>query len=188
MDTDPSTPRRFCRFRSDAPADSSLYSRLPDDGMCLSAFVLLRSHEGAPDVLAGRLDPAGPWDEIGALPVERVASSARGWMLPACHVALFESPDDAAARVVREQLGVDSLPLGRARVFSEAYDRENDARDPHWDLHFVYEGAWPVGRARTAPAWRQLEFVDLRTTPPTAFVRAHADILALAGTPARGRE
>ncbi|HZY92732.1 MAG TPA: hypothetical protein VFG07_08205 [Thermoplasmata archaeon] len=181
------SPPRFCRFRSDAPAGSRAYSQLPDDGFCISVFLLLRSSTDAVDVLAGRIDPARDWERIGGLPAERAKSAAAGWMLPSRHLQLFEGPEEAARTILREQLELDPLALRGPRVISETYDREASSHDPHWDLHLLFEGTWPSGRPLRASPWDHLEFVDLRRTPPTAFVRGHGDILAFAGTPSQGR-
>jgi hypothetical protein len=178
-------PRRFCRFRSDAPAGSALYAALPADGFCLSVFVLLRDPARPSTVVAGKLDASADWARLGALPPDRAEAAGEGWMLPSSHLQLFEDPDGAARRILNEQLGIGDGRLGPVRVLSESYGRK-ESGDPHWDLHFLFEGPWPAGRPLSAPAWRKLALLDLSTTSPAAFVRGHADILALAGTPARG--
>lgn len=177
-------PRRFCRFRTEGEA-SGLVSPLPAGGFCLSAYVLLRSRPGASDVVAGHIDPTTDWAHRGALGAPRAETASQGWMLPASHLQIFESPDAAATRILEEQLGLRGVPLTGPRVFSERWGGRSP-EDPHWDLQFVFEGTWPADRPRAASGWRSLELVDLARTPPDAFVRWHADILALAGTPARG--
>ena len=183
--TDWAAPRA-CRFRSDAEPGSAAYSALPDDGMCLSVYVVLRSSETGSGVVAGRLDPDADWPTIGAIPRDRLVRISQGWMLPSRHLRLFEDPGDAAKSILADQLGVLGVPLRGPRVFSETYRREGPAVDPHWDLQFVYEGAWPVGRDLVAAPWRELRLLDLGRTAPGEFVRAHGDILELLGTPASG--
>ncbi|MGP8068715.1 MAG: hypothetical protein ACLP5V_02360 [Candidatus Bathyarchaeia archaeon] len=46
-----------------------------------------------------------------------------------------ESPQDAAVRILREQLGVEEQHLEAPQVFSEVYGALN-----HWDLEFVFLG------------------------------------------------
>jgi len=177
--TEETPPRRFCRFRTGTSDATSDYQPLPSDGLCLSAYVLLRSAEGSDLILVGEPDAAHPWDRIGALSRERIRSGA-GWMLPASHLALFEGPDDAAHRILVEQLGDPPITLRGPRAFSEAYRRRDD-RDPHWDLHFLYEGEWPRDRPLPGAPWRTLEFLAAHRTSRRAFRRGHEDVLSLAG-------
>ncbi len=176
-------PRRFCRFSDGRPASEGFW-RLPADGMCLSAFVLL-SPEGRPDeVLVGQVDPSGPWERIGALDPARVRlwGQAGQWMLPSCHLLFFESPPAAAERIVREQLGLDGLLLGEPRVFSETYAPSRlPAEHQHWDLDFLFRGTVGGASPPRHPAWKELRFVRPDTTPRRAFTRLHDDILELAG-------
>ncbi|HYK93274.1 MAG TPA: hypothetical protein VEY07_04435 [Thermoplasmata archaeon] len=178
---------RVCRFRADASPESPSYSPLPDDGFCISLYVLLRSPRDGTGVVAGRLDPGADWPSIGAIPAERLERLSKGWMLPSRHLRLFEDPDTAARSILSEQLGLSGIALRGPRIFSETYRREGTGRDPHWDLQLIYEGSWPMGRPLAAAPWRTLELLDLSTTPAESFVRSHADILALAGSPATGR-
>ena len=170
--------RRFSRLRDDS-GDPASYSPLPDDGMCLSAYLLL-SPEGDPSrVLLGRPDPSGPWAAIGAMGRRRV-EAIDAWMLPSCHLMLFEGPREAAGRIAREQLGLERVALHGPEVFSEAYHRGGARRDPHWDLQFLFRGT--LGPTPpSAPAWTELAFIDARALPETAFARGQGDILRLAG-------
>ncbi len=176
-------PRRFCRF-SDGRPTSEGFSRLPADGMCLSAFVLL-SPRGRPDeVLVGRVDPAGAWERIGALDPARVRlwAQAGQWMLPSCHLLFFESPHDAARRIVREQLDLADVDVGEPQVYSEAYaPARQPAEHRHWDLDFLFRGELPGPEAPRHPAWRELRYVRPSEMSRRAFTRSHDDILELAG-------
>src|SRR2546426_302449 len=125
------TERRFSRF---ATSDRSLQTReIPEGGICLSAFLVI-SQTGHPErVLMGHLNPNGPWDHIGALDAERAEMNSKGWMLPSSHLMLGESPQGAAERILKEQLGLPSQALTGPHVFSEVYGAKN-----HWDLEFVF--------------------------------------------------
>ncbi len=173
--------RRFSRFASDPPVSSGSWP-LPEDGLCLSAFVLL-SPPGHPEqVLVGRLNPRHPWGELGALDPRRVELNAEGWMLPSCHLLHFEPPDAAAARIVKEQLGLPGLSLKGPQVFSETYaPRRHPNRGSHWDLEFLYRGTLPRGGVLTHPAWAELRSVDPARTPRSDFTRSHDEVLELAG-------
>jgi len=182
MSGKPASPasRRFARFNVPDPGGD--YQALPDDGMCLSAFLVLRPSGHGGQVLLGRIDPAAPWAEVGGLSAERVARIGDRWMLPSSQLLVFESPAEAARRIVREQLGTSLHDLRGPAVFSEAYPRGTAGRvDPHWDLHFVFEGHWPEMTFPRSRMFRALEFVDIARTPRSEIARAQADILELVG-------
>jgi ADP-ribose pyrophosphatase YjhB (NUDIX family) len=178
--------RRFARLRpGSAPAPAG-FSTVPDGGMCLSAFLVIRPPGAEGRVLLGRLDPGASWSELGALDPSRVAAIGEKWMLPSSQLLLFESPEEAARRIVREQLAARPLPLEGPAVFSEAYRRpDSGSRDPHWDLHFVFRGRWTSERAPRVPVWKELAFVDLATIEGSEIARGQGDVLALAGFPTR---
>lgn len=173
------TERRFSRFgRAERP---DVTREIPEGGFCLSAFLVI-SPTGQPDrVLMGHLNPSAPWDHIGALDAERAEANRHGWMLPSCHLMLNESPEAAAERVMKEQLGLPDLELKGPFVFSEVYGAKG-----HWDLHFVFLGE--RGQVAQHPAWTELAFIDVNDTPRDQIARYHEDILALVGrwNPARG--
>ncbi len=175
------TDRRFCRFNKlgDVPFGMP---EVPEGGLCLSAFLLI-AEPGHPDrVLMGHLNPAAPWDHIGALDESRTAVHSRGWMLPSSHLILHESPDAAARRIAWEQLERDDLTFSGPQVVSEVYTpRRFPNLVKHWDLEFLFRGEWPGGAAPKAAAWTDLRFVDLPSTAKTAIARSHEDILASAG-------
>ncbi len=184
-----SDPRRFARLRPTSPAPAPGFSEVPDGGMCLSVFLVLRPAGDRSRVLMGRLDPRAPWAELGALDPARAAQVGNRWMLPSSQLLLFESPDEAARRVLREQLAGPSLSLEGPAVFSEAYRRsESVTRDPHWDLHFVYRGDWPSSRPPVASPWTELAFVDLASVRPSEIGRAQADVLALVDLAPQGAD
>ncbi len=175
----PSRPRRFARLALEPGGGRS---PLPDDGMCLNAFLVLRPAGHAGRVLMGRIDPKAPWEEIGGLDAERVGRIGERWMLPSSQLLLFESPADAARRIVREQLGTSVSDLRGPAVFSDPYARpESGKTDPHWDLHFVFEGRWPEERFPPSRAFVELAFVDVARTARAQIARAQADVLELVG-------
>lgn len=175
-----STDRTFCRFTR-APDPLSVHE-IPADGMCLSAFLIL-SPPGHPErVLVGRMDPSAPWDHLGGLGPERVEAHRRNWMLPSSQLLLGEGPDEAARRILAEQVGGIAVALDPVRVASEVYAlRRAPERRRHWDLHFLYRGRTASPDVPRAPAWSELAFVDVPSSPASAFARAHDEVLALVG-------
>jgi ADP-ribose pyrophosphatase YjhB (NUDIX family) len=174
------TERRFSRF---ATSDRPLQTReIPEGGICLSAFLVIGETRHPERVLMGHLNPSAMWDHIGALDSERAEMNSRGWMLPSSHLMLGESPQAAADRILREQLGLPAQVLAGPEVFSEVYGAKN-----HWDLEFVFVGE--RDQIARHPAWLDLAFVDVNETPPDQIARYHEDILAHVGRwggPARG--
>ena len=175
-------PRRFARLRPGGDLPAPGYEGVPSDGLCLNVFLVFRPADTPGRVLLGKVDPAAPWAEIAALGPDRIARLTDRWLLPASQLLLLESPDEAAIRVAREQLGFDLADLPTPRVFSETYARPgSEGKDPHWDLQFVYDLVWPESRPPRASPWKELALVDVARTPRAAFGRGHADVLELVG-------
>ncbi|MBX8641984.1 MAG: NUDIX hydrolase [Thermoplasmata archaeon] len=166
-------PRKFADFYEGAQPFQM--DRIPEGGMCLSVFLVLWKGDER-SVLMGRLNPEFDWVRIGALSPEYAGKLARKWMLPSSHLLLYESPEDAAGRVLKEQLGLswDDLNSHSLSVFSEVYGRNR-----HWDIEFVLKGE--VSRQPSNAAWTELKFLDVRGIPVADFARSHQDILAEAG-------
>jgi hypothetical protein len=174
--------RRYARFHRAPLTDHPGASEVPDNGMCLSVFLVLEHPERAGSVLVGQVDPTGPWWEVGAIDPKRVAAAGERWMLPSCQLVLFESPADAARRIQEEQLGAPPIPLEGPFVFSDPSLRPGSSgKDPHWDLHFVYRGRWGSGQLPKARVWKRLEFVDVARTARDRFARDQGDVLELVG-------
>ena len=176
-----STDRRFCRFY--APADTPFgMPEVPAAGLCLSAFLVITETGHANRVLMGHLNPAAPWDHIGALDPSRTAVHSKGWMLPSSHLIVKESPRDAARRIAREQLDRTDLAFREPEVVSEVYaPRRFPEKGEHWDLEFLFRGELEASRLPHPAAWTELRFVDLDTTPRSAIARSHEDVLESAG-------
>jgi hypothetical protein len=176
--------RRFARLRRGPLTEVPGVSEVPDNGMCLSVFLVLEppGRDGA--VLMGRIDPSAPWGEIGAIHPALLATIGDRWMLPSSQLLLFESPADAARRILNEQLGSGPLPLSGPLVFSDPSVRPGSpGHDPHWDFHFVYRGRWNSPSAPRTPAWRHLEFVEVARTGRAEIARDQGDVLELIGLP-----
>ena len=178
--------RRFARLRRGAtPEGPGLYV-VPDDGMCLSTFLVIERPGRPGEVLLGQIDPGADWSTMGSLSPERIAALGSRWTLPASQLLFFEGPDEAARRVLREQLESETSVLPAPHVVSESYRRPgSSAQDPHWDLQFIYRFTWPGAEAPRARAWKELRFVPVSSLARNQLGRGHGDILELAGLPPR---
>jgi hypothetical protein len=175
--------RRFTRLSASTPLPPGA-SSVPDAGMCLSVFLVLRSPDEPHHVLMGRVDPTGPWGDIGGLDPGRLERVGRSWMLPSRQLIFFEGPEEAAHVIAREQLGAELPTVSGPRVFSDPSKRPgSDHRDPHWDFHFVFEGRWPDSTPPSHPLWKELAFVDVPSTQRGEIARGQGDVLELIGLP-----
>jgi ADP-ribose pyrophosphatase YjhB (NUDIX family) len=129
----------------------------------------------------GHLNPKAPWDHIGALDASRVEVHSKGWMLPSSHLLVHESPQEAAKRIIREQLEID-LRVSGPDVVSETYTPRRFPDLPrHWDIEFIFKGKTSQDRITKPFAWSELAFVNLDSTNKTEIARSHEDILEYAG-------
>jgi len=176
------TDRRFSRFNKSPATAAFSVTEIPDDGVCLSAFLIVTEARDARKVLVGHMNPKSPWDHIGALDPSRVEAHSHGWMLPSSHLIFRESPDDAARRIAREQLAPPDLALSGPQVVSEVYTpRRFPGTAHHWDLEFLFRGELAASDAPRAAAWKELVFVDLRRTTKAEIARSHEDVIESAG-------
>ncbi|MFZ0891372.1 MAG: hypothetical protein WB778_09760 [Thermoplasmata archaeon] len=178
------TTRRFCRFSESADTAAFSVTQIPKDGLCISSFVILRSQENPEAVLMGHMNPEAPWDDLGALDPARIEAHRSGWMLPSSHLIFYESPDESAQRILREQLGLPRQTLAPPIVLSDTYaPRRHPGATQHWDLGFLYQGSIPSRPVPHAPAWKELAFVDTRSVHRADIARSHEDVLGLVGLP-----
>jgi ADP-ribose pyrophosphatase YjhB (NUDIX family) len=155
-------------------------------GTCLSSFVLVRSG-GA--VLVGRMRKHEIWVDrffVGEKFAPDYLASGK-YLLPARHLAWYESPLAAAESVVREQVRL-KVPRSRIRLMGVQShvrgDVDSSERPPHWDICFVYEAKVPAktaSRLKTPPWFKDFQFVPLSALSVADFTRGHGDILEEAG-------
>lgn len=180
--TSPAPSFKVCRFRRGAAPDDPDYTDLPEDGLCLNVFLLLRERDASRSVLMGRVDPGAPWDRLGGISAERVRALGARWMLPSRQLRLYEAPAEAARTVAAEQLDLPAATFERPSILSDAWERpQGGSAGLHWDLSFLYPGRWPEGRPPAARPWRELRFLDPSTLDPSEVGRHHLDVLEGAG-------
>ena len=166
------TDRRFAAFGKDALPPRM--NKVPEGGMCISAFLVISKKGEQAEVLMGRINKNAEWDHIGALDGKRVERLGSGWMLPSSHLILFETPEGAARRILREQLAIRNQALDGPLAFADTSGTSN-----HWDIGFIF-----TGERETAPsnaAWDELRFVEVTRLKRDDIVRSQLDVLAYAG-------
>jgi ADP-ribose pyrophosphatase YjhB (NUDIX family) len=158
-------------------------SSIPEGGMCLSAFLAVWKGD-IHHVLLGKVNSDFDWVRIGALDRQSASRISSRWMLPSSHLLLYESPTDAAKRILMEQLGLDDRKLKGPLVFSEVYDAPKYEIKNHWDMEFVFTkeiDEEDTESIQTHLAWSSLEFQDVRKLEDKDFARNHQDILSEIG-------
>jgi ADP-ribose pyrophosphatase YjhB (NUDIX family) len=173
--------RKFARFRPKAEPDRFVFT-VPEDGLCISTFLVIRPRGHPEQALLGRINPEGPWAHIGGLDASRAKQWSVGWMLPSSQLVYYESPEESARRIAREQLGIELAKLPVPLLMSDSDQRPRAAPgDLHWDMGFVYVIDDHSGPPPRLSAWTDLRFVDVSQTRRQDYVRSHQDVLALAG-------
>jgi ADP-ribose pyrophosphatase YjhB (NUDIX family) len=175
--------RKFARFRPRAEPDRLVFT-VPEDGLCISTFLVIRPRHHPEQALLGRINPDAPWVHIGGLDASRAKQWSVGWMLPSSQLLYYESPEESARRIAREQLGIELENLSAPHLMSDSDQRPRAAPgDLHWDMGFVYVIDDHPGPPPRHAAWADLQFVEVSKTRRQDFVRSHQDVLALAGMP-----
>jgi ADP-ribose pyrophosphatase YjhB (NUDIX family) len=176
------TDRKFTRLNREPETTAFSMPEVPEGGLCLSAFVVITDPQNPNSVLMGHLNPKAPWDHIGALDASRVKVHSKGWMLPSSHLMLHESPQEAAKRILKEQLGISALKLNGPQVVSEVYTPKRFPNLPkHWDIEFIFTGKIRKDQVPKPVAWTTLAFVNLDQAKKSDIARSHEDILESAG-------
>jgi len=172
--------RRWARF---GKPDRAWFSHIPLGGFCVSAFLIVRNRRG--DVLLGRPREHRDWPEKGCLPIWRLRAVQKeeGWILPASHFLMEESPEQAAKRIMKVWAGIASgrprlvgveseiMPSGASVGSGKTRRRVN-----HWAMCFVYE-LRSARRPKPSSAWAELKFVPVRELRRIRIGRAHGDLL-----------
>jgi len=170
--------KRWARFGPDNPRR---LVHAPEAGVCLSAFLVARRGNS---ILIGRPHAHNAWPEKGGYPKWQASELERQgvWLLPATHLLIGESPDQAAKRIAREWAGLK----GATRfVMVQSHLRPIRLWNPrlkgnHWDICFVYE-LRPRGPIHFGPWWSEMRFTPISAIRNIRFGRGHRDVLKEAG-------
>jgi ADP-ribose pyrophosphatase YjhB (NUDIX family) len=156
---------------------------VPKGGACISVFLVLKGKGG---ILVGKMAKPEVWVErfyVGEMFAPKYASSNK-WVLPASHLAYGEKPDDAAMRVLTQELGVSHGKLTFREVQSHLSQDPKDPEAAHWDICFVYEGTLK-GKVKRPDWFSDLRFVNPKELSSEDFTRGHGDVLKEFGIIAR---
>lgn len=148
---------------------------VPKGGTCLSSFLVLRGKSG---ILVGKMTKPEIWIDrflVGEMFAPKYASSNK-WLLPASHLKYGEKPEDAAIRVLLEQVGSKRIKLRFLQVQSHLSQDPNDPEAAHWDICFVYGGTLK-GKIQTPEWFSELRFVKPQEIGSDDFTRGHGDVL-----------
>jgi hypothetical protein len=171
------TPRRKALFDE---------SNVTPGGTCLSSFVVISSGQ---KVLVGKMAKPDVWVErffVGPKFAPVYASSGK-YILPARHLAWYESPLEAAQSVISEQVLLE-VPKGKIKLIDVQShvrgDLSSKDEPPHWDICFVYTAKISPAQAKKLKSveWFQgLEFKPRSGLTVDDFTRGHGDVLEEAG-------
>jgi ADP-ribose pyrophosphatase YjhB (NUDIX family) len=155
---------------------------VPPGGTCLSTFVIVTS---GTDVLVGKMARPDIWTErffVGKSWVDGYVASGK-YVLPASHLAWYESPLDAANRIIKEMTPL-RIPRKQVQLVEvQSYlsgNPKSQIEPPHWDICFLYEARVPkvATRAFKTPEWfEDLAFIERKKLSVGDFTRGHGDIL-----------
>lgn len=147
----------------------------PKGGTCVSAFLVLHGKDG---ILVGKMAKPEIWVEkfyVGEMFAPKYAASNK-WLLPASHLEYGEKPDDAAKRILTQEIGVGEAKLTFRQVQSHLSQDPDDPEAAHWDICLVYEGK--LKEVVERPEWfSELKFIKPSQLSSNDFTRGHGDVL-----------
>jgi len=169
------------RWARIGPRDPSWLIHIPQAGLCLSAFVVIRKGN---KILLGRPHAHNAWPENGGFPKRHAGEIERkgSWLLPATHLLMEEKPDHAAKRIANQWVKVRGTPkfvmvqshlrpskLSRSRM-------KRGRRLKHWDICFIYE-LHAKNIPKPAPWWSEVHFFPVSEIRRMRLGRGHKDVL-----------
>ena len=155
---------------------------VPPGTVCISSFVVVTDGKGG--ILSGRMDKLDVWvDRFYASPTNAPTFLASGkLLLPASHLVWYESPLDAAERILKEMALIEDVPRDRIELIdvqSHLRPSANNPSNPHWDICIIYKVDSYGGKINQPEWFRDFGFkYNLKNDD---FTRGHGDILEEAG-------
>ncbi len=152
---------------------------VPKGGACISAFLVLKRDAA---ILVGKMTKPEVWVEkflVGESFAPKYVASNK-WVIPASHLKFGEKPDDAANRILADEIRGRKSKLSLLQVQSHLSEDPADPEAAHWDICFVYSGRTRGEIER--PEWfSELRFMRPRELKSDDFTRGHGDVLKQLG-------
>jgi len=148
---------------------------VPKGGACISVFLVLKGRDG---ILVGKMTRPEIWIDrflVGEAFAPKYAASGK-WLIPASHLKFGEDPEDAAVRVLVEQVGARKSKLSLLQVQSHLSQDPNDPEAAHWDICLIYGGR-PRGKVERPEWFSDLRYVKPKELTSEDFTRGHGDVL-----------
>jgi ADP-ribose pyrophosphatase YjhB (NUDIX family) len=148
---------------------------VPKGGTCISSFLILKRKTG---ILLGKMARSEIWTErflVGEMFAPKYVSSNK-WVIPASHLKYGEKPEEAAMRVLVEQVGSKGGKLKLLQVQSHLSQDPNDPDAAHWDICFVFGGTLK-GKIQRPEWFSEIEFIKPKELKSDDFTRGHGDVL-----------
>ncbi|MBI2184047.1 MAG: NUDIX hydrolase [Thaumarchaeota archaeon] len=151
----------------------------PKGGACLSSFVIIRKNDG---ILLVKIGQPEIWAEKWCLALDHPERWKDRWQIPCSYLKFGEHPDQAAKRVMEEQLQIKAYELRRTLVKSFAAESSIYRGETHWDICFIYEAS-VSGEPKPQPWFSEIRFIPVSEAQKLDFGRSHGEILAALGKP-----
>ncbi len=159
---------------------------VPPGAICLSSFVVVKNSS---QILVGKMAKPEIWIDRFFVGEDRapIYVSSGKYLVPASHLAWYESPLEAARRVMADQVLLPELKDQIRLLDVQSHvsgDPTNESEPPHWDICFVYETNVPAKIAKNLarPEWFQdFGFISSAMLTREHFTRGHGDVLDIAG-------
>jgi len=171
------------RWAQFGPRKKSWLINVPVGGVCLSTFIVAKSGDA---ILLGLPRSGVEWAEQGG---ERLSGAeelerSNTWILPATHLLLGETPDDASIRIARDFTGLKGIPefamiQSHTRPAKLWFKHVGNA--VHWDLCFVYKLKIRGVPKKLLPWWKEMRLFDRVELRTLKIGRGHRDILKEGG-------
>jgi ADP-ribose pyrophosphatase YjhB (NUDIX family) len=142
---------------------------VPGAGMCLSVFAIIMNSRR--QVLIGIPKKESRWQEDWLYSKTKENSEIfEQWRPPSCYLREGEHPEDALARVMRDELGAKEYQFEpNPKIVSYYSPSDWYPGQSHWDLAFVYRIKVGEGFQPSMKWWRQLEFCKLENLKEKDF-------------------
>jgi ADP-ribose pyrophosphatase YjhB (NUDIX family) len=156
---------------------------IPHGGFCISVFGILRSMDGGLLVVRPKKHPK--WEEWA--PNWRIYDEAsmemefKKWRFPSTYVKMGEHPQDAIARVMKDQLEFDDYSVEYSELLNYYYPSRRYPGNMHWDYCFIYYVKSNV-TPKPKPWFSEIRYVSFQVLKEGDFGSAQGALLEVLST------